>query len=61
MAIQSFACFHIDFLLPMSSAAAYLTLRRCLLSKILTSLDLICIIHENVGMIVANDNQELYS
>ncbi len=38
MAIQSFACFHINFLLPMSGAAAYLTLRRRLLSKILTSL-----------------------
>ncbi len=38
MATQSFACFRINFLLPMNGAAAYLTLRRRLLSKILTSL-----------------------
>ncbi len=33
MAIQSLACFHINFLLPMIGAAAYLTLRRRLLSE----------------------------
>ena len=40
MDIQSFACFHINFLFPMSGAAAYLTLHRRLLSKILISLRL---------------------
>ena len=34
MGIQSFACFHINFLFPMSDAATYLTLRRCQTSKI---------------------------
>ena len=38
MAIQSFACFHIHFLLPVSGAAAYLMSRRHLLMEILTSL-----------------------
>ncbi len=38
MAIQSFTCFHINFLLHISGAATYLTLRRRLLAEILTSL-----------------------
>ncbi len=38
MAIQSFACFHIRFLLPMSGAVAYLMPCICLLVEILTSL-----------------------
>ncbi len=38
MAIQSFTCFHINFLMPMSGAAAYLLPRRHLLAIILTSL-----------------------
>ena len=39
MASKVFACFYINFLLPMSGVAAYLTPRRRLLTEILTSLN----------------------
>ncbi len=55
MAIQSFACFHIHFLSPISSAATYLMLCRRLLMKILTSLPYTLVYASNIFLFMFLD------